>query len=326
MSASFAETSEHPIIVLPSGRIARLLKFKTQISEWRPSAIIFHFFNIDQALMAAIASLSGTNRIIAAAGTAAVDLSPATREKWRLALAINYVFSIPIVSASLWIHDTLSSLRTLPKNSLVIHNGVEFSKFRADVKVQRSLSRRSGWVLGMIARLDIAKDHETLIRGFAQFVEQDPLVDAQLRIIGDGPLRWRLERLVECLGQENRISFCGTRMNIPGELQELDTFVFSTTKKEGFGNVLIEALAARVPVIANDVPSSREVLQNGRYGRLVKDSSPAGWADALRRYWLDEPKTLPPEVDTLEAKYGIEQFGIGYLELLNFDRKASDEV
>jgi glycosyltransferase involved in cell wall biosynthesis len=64
-------------------------------------------------------------------------------------------------------------------------------------------------------------------------------------------------------------------------LHRCKIFVFSTTHQEGFGTVLIEAMAAGCRIIATDVPACREVLQNGVYGRMVPEKDPEALAAAM---------------------------------------------
>jgi glycosyltransferase involved in cell wall biosynthesis len=70
-------------------------------------------------------------------------------------------------------------------------------------------------------------------------------------------------------------------------LGKMDAFVLATTYDEGFGIVLIEALAAGVPVAASDVPACREVLENGSLGILFQPASADALATALRRLIAD---------------------------------------
>ena len=78
--------------------------------------------------------------------------------------------------------------------------------------------------------------------------------------------------------------FLGSRTDIPNLLANADIFALSTKGEEGFGIVLIEAMAAGLPIIATDVSACREVLDNGNAGILI----PPGRADI----WIKEIKSL----------------------------------
>src|SRR5581483_4170091 len=77
------------------------------------------------------------------------------------------------------------------------------------------------------------------------------------------------------------VTFLGSRRDVPSLLGQSDVFVFSTTREEGLGTVLIEALAAGLPVVASDVPACAEALEGGRWGRLVPPGDSAALAAAL---------------------------------------------
>ena len=69
---------------------------------------------------------------------------------------------------------------------------------------------------------------------------------------------------------KNEVKFLGARNDVEEILDKIDIFVFSTTKDEGFGIAMAEAMGKGLPVIASDVGSCREILQDGKYGTLVK--------------------------------------------------------
>ena len=88
----------------------------------------------------------------------------------------------------------------------------------------------------------------------------------------------------------------------------MDLFAFSTTEAEGFGIVLIEAMAAGLPVIASDVPACREVLADGAAGVLVPPGEVQAWTIRLGEL-MSQPKTRQrlAEASATRAKtYGIE--------------------
>jgi glycosyltransferase involved in cell wall biosynthesis len=136
-----------------------------------------------------------------------------------------------------------------------------------------------GPVLLMVATMEDHKDYATLLRAFARFSLTEP--GPCLRLAGDGSLRASLEVLAGKLGIADRVEFLGARRDVPELLGDADLFVFSTTRQEGLGIVLLEAMAAGVPVIASDVPACRELLAGGGRGRLVAPGDPAALAQAL---------------------------------------------
>jgi glycosyltransferase involved in cell wall biosynthesis len=137
---------------------------------------------------------------------------------------------------------------------------------------------RNGPLFVTAGRLVPQKDHETLLRGFAAFRAGAP---GRLLILGDGPLRPRLEATVSALGIGEWVQFLGFVANPLPYVREADAFVL-TSRSEGFGNVLVEALGCGTPVIATDCPHGpAEILDRGRCGVLVPPGDGQALAIAL---------------------------------------------
>lgn len=160
-----------------------------------------------------------------------------------------------------------------------------------------------------VGRLAPAKDHATLIRAFAQVARLRP---AELILFGEGEMRSSLERLVAELGLQELVTFAGLVRNPFPYMRQADLFVFSSAW-EGFGNVLVEALAAEVPVVATDCPHGPyEILEGGKWGKLVPPGDPEALATAML-----ETLTHPPPNGRLRAReFTVERIADQYLELL----------
>lgn len=110
------------------------------------------------------------------------------------------------------------------------------------------------------------KHYDLLIRAFARI---DRSLDARLVIYGDGPCRRQYEDLIGRLGLQARVLLPGFVNNLPAQLRLAACFV-CTSWVESFSIVLVEALAAGVPVVSTDAPTGpSEILADGAYGRLV---------------------------------------------------------
>ncbi len=149
----------------------------------------------------------------------------------------------------------------------------------------------------MVATLEPHKDHATLLAAMPAVVRSVPSV--QLWLVGEGSLREPLQRLSASLGLAKAVTFLGSRRDVPALLGQSDAFVFSTTREEGLGTVLIEALAAGLPVIASDVPACREVLEDGQWGTLV----PPNDAEALAAVIVAQLRSPMPEASGKRREY-----------------------
>ena len=116
-----------------------------------------------------------------------------------------------------------------------------------------------------IGRLSPEKDHRKLIRAFIRFHDSNP--GARLLIIGDGPLRYELEKLIVGHKAAEYIWLAGQRPNPYPALKHASCFVLSSLH-EGQPMVLFEAMILGLPIICTDMPGPRDVLQ-GRYGLVV---------------------------------------------------------
>ena len=134
-------------------------------------------------------------------------------------------------------------------------------------------------ILG-VGRLTPQKDFPTLIRAFARVRRQRP---ARLVIVGEGrpEARAALMRLAAELGCAEDVSLPGFTHNPFCYMAHAGVFVLSSLH-EGLPGVLIQALACGAPVVSTDCPSGpREILEGGRYGRLVALGDDAAMAEAI---------------------------------------------
>jgi len=121
-------------------------------------------------------------------------------------------------------------------------------------------------VIISMGRLVGEKDQATLIRAFGLLRKQ---MNARMIIFGEGVERKNLEEIIQNLGIGKDVDLPGEVLNPFREMSQADLYVHSA-KLEGFGNVLVEALACGLPVIATDCPvGPREILSDGQYGVLT---------------------------------------------------------
>jgi glycosyltransferase involved in cell wall biosynthesis len=147
------------------------------------------------------------------------------------------------------------------------------------------LSDRSVPVILAVGRLARVKDYPTLLRAFAMLRARRP---CRLLILGEGRQRPRLARLVRRLDLSQDVQMPGFAANPYAYMARARLLVVSSLR-EGGPQVLIEALALGTPAVSTDCPSGpREILDGGRYGRLVPRRSPEALAHAMAAT-LDAP-------------------------------------
>jgi glycosyltransferase involved in cell wall biosynthesis len=164
-----------------------------------------------------------------------------------------------------------------------------------------------GPAIATAGRLVAVKDHRTLLEAFAALSASRP---ARLVVFGEGPLGAELQAYAKSLGIADRVLFAGYVNDPAACYAAADLFVLSSTS-EGFGNVLIEAMAAGVPVVSTDAPHGpREILADGRFGALV----PVGDAPALAlamAAMLDRP-TSEIALKSRAADFTVQRIGDKY--------------
>lgn len=162
---------------------------------------------------------------------------------------------------------------------VVIYNGIDTTRFTG---LDRSDARRSigldegAIVFGSVSRLDPVKDHPTMLGAFRKAADRCPR--CVFVIVGDGPERGAIERLIAELGLGGAVRIAGFTDDIPKYLAAFDLFLQPSTE-EGLSLTILEAAAAGVPVVASSVGGTPEIIENGKTGTLI----PARDVGALER-------------------------------------------
>lgn len=290
LERDFRDLSRTQVSTIPSDRktyIQRGRWVSRQIANINPDAILVHCFGVPHLITAAAARSAGIRSVSAWAGNPP-PRSPIARLRFSAALMASRLVRCPVVSCSTAVAQQFRELSVgMPARSAVVPNAIDVPDIRAAAQQSRKRRIDARPTIAMVSRLDVIKDHSTLLAAFAE-VRRD-LSNAQLWIIGDGELRSKLQAQSHRLGVSDSTTFFGNRPDIASLLGQADVFAFSTTRDEGFGIVLIEAMAAGIPIVASDVPACREVLADGHAGLLVPPSDPGALARALCRV-LGAPK------------------------------------
>ena len=159
----------------------------------------------------------------------------------------------------------------LRKKALCIHNAVDLERFRA-VKIDARAKRVElglpavAPVIGSIGRLTRQKGYSFLLDAAVRVLDDIP--EARFVIVGDGEDAAILKNQAARLGISDRVLFAGPRPDVEELLPTFTLFV-SSSLWEGLPTVIMESMAAEVPVVATDIPGTRELGVNGAIGWLV---------------------------------------------------------
>lgn len=188
--------------------------------------------------------------------------------------------------------DSLVARRIVPRHRLrVIRNGLETGRFDRAAgerdRVRADLGAGDGSFVWLAAgRLEPQKDHDTLLTAFAA---HHRAFGSRLWIAGDGRRRAELEGRVTGLGLDGAVSFLGIRADLAEVMAGSDAVV-QASAWEGLPNVVLEAMAARRPVVATDVGGTAELVRPDENGLLVPARDPAALAAALDRVVAADPR------------------------------------
>jgi len=189
---------------------------------------------------------------------------------------ISSFFATKCVGVSQDVTDLMSRMEKInTQKTLTILNGIDtntFSPHSANGENNRSQNGRGKFIrIGIVARLDIVKDHSNLLMACYYLNKKNK--NFKLFIVGDGPMRKSLENEVEKLQLEEKVVFTGTRHDIADILNSLDIYVLSSIS-EGMSLTLIEAMSCCLPVVATDVGGNPEVVVNGVTGFIIPPQKP----------------------------------------------------
>jgi glycosyltransferase involved in cell wall biosynthesis len=214
-----------------------------------------------------------------------------------------------IIAVSAALRDALVALDIPRERVSVLRNGVDLAMFRpGDRQTARARLGVSGRMLLSVGYLIERKGHDLTIAAL-------PSLDGfSLMIVGEGPERQRLMKLASSLGVSERVKFLGS---VPHEkLRDLylcaDALVLSSSR-EGWPNVLLEAMACGTPVVASAIWGNPEIVSRPEAGVLMQTRTPEGVAEAVKRLFA----ALPAR-DTTRAfaeKFSWEETSMGQIGL-----------
>ena len=229
------------------------------------------------------------------------------------------LFMDRVITVSASIRDTLIHDGVRPSLVEVIYEGMDLQSIDA-------MPRAPSWVaddrpvIGIVAHLSSEKGHSTLIKAVSLLLRFYPRLI--LSVVGEGPLRTKLEKLAKTLGASRSVLFLGFREDADSVMKSFDIFCLPSLS-EGLSSAILAAMSNRLPVVATSVGGIPELVTDRETGILVPPRDPEQLALALREL-LDSPdlrkrmgesgRRRVEEHFTLEKK--IRNFERLYLELL----------
>jgi len=179
----------------------------------------------------------------------------------------------------------LTEKKGIKKDKIVlISNGIPLDEYRNTAKEVDRLKRRKfgisddDTVVGIVGMLHPNKGHRYFIDAAYLVLRQKP--KTKFMIIGDGVLRSELEQQVTKLGLENHVIFTGHQNDMPKMLQMIDIFVMASIS-ETWGTSLVEAMAARKPIVTSDSGGPSEIIRDGWTGLIVPAKDPEAIAEKI---------------------------------------------
>ena len=227
-----------------------------------------------------------------------------------------YKHARKIITVSNGISDNLVFNYKIPQNCIkTIYNPI----ITPDIAVKAKEDCPHPWlntptkpVILAVGSFRPQKDFPTLIKAFSIVRKQ---MDVRLIILGEGTLRKELESMIKALNIEDSVSLPGFSDNVYSFMAKANLFVLSS-KTEALPTVLIEALACNTPVISTDCEyGPREILENGKFGTLVKPGNCREMANAICNFLKKEKGNIDIDKSKLE-KYSDNYAASEYMKIL----------
>ncbi len=296
-------------------RVSFVRRFSRLMETRRPDAVLAYSFG-NHAMIALACRMAGIERVfVRVAG------SPLRSMGARLKNGVIAHLARPVCAGEIAVSRAVATELTqgigLPgKRVRVISNGCLVNSMVAPAPEAQRPDIGQEIRLLMVSRMDDAKDQPTAIRAVAALAQGGR--SARLSLVGEGPRRRELEDLALREGVAERVRFHGNRTDVAELMAEHDLMLHCTFS-EGFPNVIIEAMAAGLPVIASDIPPCREVLDNGSCGILAPVRDAGALRAAIIRL-MDRPELRRQQAARaralVERAYRIEDCARRYAELL----------
>jgi L-malate glycosyltransferase len=175
--------------------------------------------------------------------------------------------------------------RIKPEKIVIIPNSVDVQKYSLKVNldqknqfIQQFGIDAYSFIVTIVARLSLVKGHMYLLQAIPRILQRLP--DVHFLIVGDGPLHAQFKKRIEDENINTHVHMLGVRHDVPMILACSDLFVLASLS-EGMPNVILEAMAAGVPIVATKVGSVPEIIENEEIGLLIPPADPQALALAV---------------------------------------------
>jgi glycosyltransferase involved in cell wall biosynthesis len=158
-----------------------------------------------------------------------------------------------------------------------IPTGIDIRRFDPD-KVKPA-SKPDNFAVGMVGVLRSWKGHIFLLKAIPEIIKQIP--EVHFYIVGEGPQRENIVRIIRDMSLHDRVSLLGHREDIPEIMASLDVIVHPSYAGEGIPQSLLQALAMKRPVIASDAGAIKEIITDNSTGFLIKPENPSQIAEKV---------------------------------------------
>lgn len=183
-----------------------------------------------------------------------------------------------IIAVSNSIKETLVAHGINPNIIDTVYEGIDIASFDAVPASKEQFASGDGFAFGTLAYMSDEKGLSFLVDAAKRVCDKFPL--ARFVLVGEGPLRKKLETQVRNLGLGSNVVFTGFREDVVSLLKTFKGFVLPSLS-EGFPTVILYAMAASLPVVATNVGGIPEMVQHGATGLLVEPADADSLAEAL---------------------------------------------
>lgn len=205
-----------------------------------------------------------------------------------------------------------------PAQLVYIPNGVDTACFKPDPDIGKR-----GNTITFIGRLDYLKGVDILLQAFSRLISAG--IPARLDILGDGPERNNLEIMSQQLGINDAVTFHGAVHGVAPYLQCSALFVLPSLS-EGMPNVVLEAMACGLPVVATRVGGIVDIIEDGANGLLVDAQRPDQLYEAMQRLFTDRQladRLARQALKTIEQQFSLDTIVNRYSALYQALMKSS---